>query len=99
MENVFIKALENEKRRIDSMQGEWGLSQVSRLNKLLEEKGVYISNSVWDLLIMNVQDLYCKDGKISVVWRLNQKSKKVIKLVQENYQLIVENYNYIMFNV
>ena len=99
MENVFIQALENEKKRIDNMQGNWGLSQVSRLNHILEGKEVYISDNLWDLLIFNVQDLYCNDGKISIVWRLNQKSKKVIKLIQENYQLIVDNYKYIMFGV
>lgn len=96
MENVFIKALENEKKKVNSMQGNWGLSQVNRLSNILEEKGIYISESLWDLLIFNVQELYCNDGKISVVWRLNQQSKKVIKLIQKNYELIIDNYNYIM---
>lgn len=96
MGNVFIKSLENEKKKVNSMQGNWGLSQVNRLSNILEEKEICISESLWDLLIFNVQDLYCNDGKISVVWRLNQQSKKVIKLIQKNYELIIDNYNYIM---
>jgi len=95
MENVFIQALENNKKRIESMQGNWGLTQVNKLNKLLEEKEIYISDNLWDLLIFNVKDLYCNDGKISIEWRGNQ-SKKVIKLIKENYQLIVNNYDSIM---
>lgn len=99
MENVFIKALENNKKKVESMQGNWGLSQVNRLNNLLEEKEIYISESLWNLLIFNVQDLFCNEGKISIVWRLNQQSKKVIKLIQANYKLIVENYSYIMTGI
>lgn len=95
MENIFIQALENERKRIDAMQGNWGLSQVGRLNKLLEEKDIYISESLWDLLIFNVKNLYYNDGKISIEWRGNQ-SKKVIKLIKENYQLIANNYDSIM---
>ena len=99
MENVFIKALENNKKKVESMQGNWGLSQVNRLNNLLEEKEIYINESLWNLLIFNVQDLFCNEGKISIVWRLNQQSKKVIKLIQANYKLIVENYSYIMTGI
>ena len=95
MENIFIQALENERKNIKAQQGNWGLGAVSRLNKLLEEKDIYISESLWDLLIFNVKNLYCNDGKISIEWRGNQ-SKKVIKLIRENYQLIVNNYNVIM---
>ena len=95
MENIFITALENEKRKIDSMQGNWGLTQVSKLNNLLEEKDIYISNNLWDLLLFNIKNLYCNNDKISIEWRKNQ-SKKVVKLIRENYKLIVNNYNNIM---
>jgi len=95
MENVFIQALENERKRVNAMQGNWGLTQVRKLNELLEEKEVYISSNLWDLLLFNIKSLYCNDGKISIEWRDNQ-SKKVIKLIKENYQLIVNNYEKIL---
>jgi len=95
MENVFIQALENERKRVNAMQGNWGLTQVRKLNELLEEKEVYISSNLWDLLLFNIKSLYCNDGKISIEWRDNQ-SKKVIKLIKENYQLIVNSYEKIL---
>lgn len=98
MENLVIRYMERQQKKIEDNQGSWGLSQVSRLNKKLEEKEVYISNHLWDLLIFNVKELYCNEGKLSIVWA-DKESKKVLKLIRENYKYIVENYNYIAYNI
>lgn len=44
MENIFIKALESERKRIESMNGNWGTGTRNRLVAVLEENDIYIYN-------------------------------------------------------
>lgn len=94
--NVIVEALKAEEKRIKSMNGNWSMGKRNKLYTLLEDNGVSITNSVFDLLLFNIQDLILEDGKLYIRWRLGQQSKKVIKLIRENHQLIVDNYIWIM---
>ena len=55
--NYIVNILESQNKRIEAMQGNWGLSQVTKLSNILEDKGIYITDSVWNLLLYNVQNL------------------------------------------
>ncbi|MGV2640081.1 hypothetical protein GNF86_01315 [Clostridium perfringens] len=101
MENIFITGLENERKRIRANQGNWGAGTRNRLVDLLEENNVYVTDSEFDLLLFNIKDLYLTNNELSLVWRKNANgkeavSKKVLKILRNNLELIKRNYNYIM---
>lgn len=101
MENMFITALENERKRVEAMQGNWGMSERNRLVKVLEENDIHVTDYEFDLLLANIKDLYLNDGNLSLVWRKNANgidavSKKVLKILRSNLEIIKSNYNNIM---
>lgn len=100
MEDMFIRALENERKRIEKNQGNWGMSERNKLVEVLEKNEIYVTESEWDLLLFNIKDLYLENNKLSLVWQKNTKgkelvSKKVLKILRNNLELIKNNYNHI----
>lgn len=91
----IVGILKSQEERIKAQQGNWGTGNRDRLVNILEENGIHITDNVWDLLLFNIQDLVLNDGKLGIAWRGNE-SKKVIKVIKENYGLIVDNYKVIM---
>ena len=96
--NDIIKILENQIIERDR-QAElkiFGLSQLSRLNKLVEKENYYITSSLWDLLLFNVNDLYINENGTICYKSLSKPSKRIIKFFLQFNDIIVDNINYIM---
>ncbi|MGJ0846595.1 hypothetical protein ACR77J_07895 [Tissierella praeacuta] len=93
-----IKILENQQKQRDA-EAElkiFSLSQLSRLNKLIEQNNGYITNHLWDLLLFNVNDLYIKDGKVGYKTFSKTPSKKIMNLLKQYNDIIIDNFSYIM---
>lgn len=97
MENLVLKILEKkeEKRRSISVQP-WGMSQRTKLVDLLEDNGAYISESVWDLLLFNINELVLTENGNITYKSYYKASKKLIKLFTDYRDLIKENFDYIV---
>lgn len=94
----IVGILERQKEQVmaDARLKVFGLSQLRRLNEVIEDVGGYITTNVWDLLLFNVNDLYIKDGKIGYTTFNKVPSKKIIKLLNQYNCIIIQKLDYIM---
>ena len=97
----IIKILENQQKARDQQaeQKKFSLSQLSRLNKLVESENGYISSALWDLLLFNVNDLYINENRNVCYKSFHKASKRVLKFLNQYNKLIINNFNYIMTGI
>lgn len=95
--NIIIKILEQQEieRKRDAEQKIFSLSQLSRLNKLVESVDGSISSSLWDLLYFNVNNLYINNNQVCYK-SFYKPSKRIVKFLNQYNDLIIQNFNYIM---
>lgn len=96
MDNTIVKIFENEyNKRQEEYKNpkEWGLKNVSKLTKILEENGATITNNVWDLLIFNVNGLRINENKKVCYLSFYKPSKKLITLFSRYNDLIIEHFD------
>lgn len=94
----IAKILENQ-NKIRDQQAElkiFGLSQLTRLNRLIEVENGYITSTLWDLLLFNVNDLYINDNRNVCYKSFYKASKRIINFLQQYNNLIINNFDYIM---
>ena len=94
-DNLVAKIIENQEqqRKEQSKKSEWGLSNVRVLNDILEQNDINITNSVWDLLVFNVNGLRINEyGKVCYL-SFYKPSKKLLTLFARYNNLIVENFD------
>lgn len=97
MENLVLKILEKEEeKRNNTPVQPWGMSQRTKLVNLLENNGAYISESVWDLLLFNVNELILTENGNIDYKSYYKASKKLIKLFTDYKDIIKENFDYII---
>lgn len=94
----IVKILNNSREKINKQNEskKFNLSQLSKLNRLIEAEGGYISSSLWDLLLFNVDDLFLNEDEKICYTSLYKPSKKVNKFFLEYNNLIKNNLSYIM---
>jgi len=94
----LVTILNNNREKINKQNEskKFNLSQLSRLNKLVEAEGGYISSCLWDLLLFNVNDLFLNEDEKICYTSLYRPSKKVNKFLLEYNNLIKNNLSYIM---
>ena len=97
-ENIVITIIENEEKQrnaIAEQRKEWGMSQRSRLVKVLEKDGATITDHMWDLLLFNINGLRIVDGKITYV-SFFKESKRILSLFSTHRKAIIDNFDYIV---
>ena len=103
IERVVVKSLDiikvlEAQTKIRDEQAEsknFSLSQLSKLNKLIEGEGKYISTCLWDLMYFKINGLYINNNKVCYK-SYDKASKKILKFLNENNDLIIKNFNYII---
>lgn len=96
-DNIIIDILKKqEQERKNQPVVEWGISQRNRLVKILEQNGVTITDHMWDLLLFNINGLRINaEGKVCYL-SYYPESKKIMKLLRQNNELIKNNFNFIV---
>lgn len=94
MESLIITIIDNERKRVmkESKQREWGLTQMHRLLKLVNDE---MSSAMWDLLLFKINTLYVKNGKVCYS-SFDKPSKKVIAFLEKHNDTIIKNWDELM---
>ncbi|MDD4624539.1 MAG: hypothetical protein PHX40_04130 [Bacilli bacterium] len=94
--NIIIDIInKQEQERKSQPIVEWGIFQRNKLVSVLEQNGVIISDSLYDMLLFNVNGLRINnDGKLCYL-SFYPESKKIMKLLRQNNELIKSNFNFI----
>lgn len=94
--NIIIDIInKQEQERKSQPIVEWGISQRNKLVSVLGQNGVIISDSLYDMLLFNVNGLRINnDGKLCYL-SFYPESKKIMKLLRQNNELIKSNFNFI----
>ena len=97
MDNVIVKILEQKEQQLkeEAKQRSFGLSQLRKLNNIIEQNGGEISNYLWELLLFNINELRLIDGKVCYT-SFYKPSKRVLSLFARYNKVIVENFDYIV---
>lgn len=90
--NVIVEAIKRQEEKARNIKSNWSMGARNRLVNILESNNVYISDNTWDLLLFSIKNLIVNDGKLFIEWNQSYPSKKVVKIMKENYNLVVENY-------
>ena len=95
--NIFITALENREKKLneESKLKKFDLCQLGRLSEIAEKNDKFISSALWDLMFFNINDLIVKDNKVCYT-SFYKPSKRIMKFLSENNELIIKNFDYIM---
>jgi hypothetical protein len=64
---INILEANNRQRDLEATQKKFSLSQLSRLNKIIENNDGFISSALWDLLLFKVCDLFINDNEMSIL--------------------------------
>ena len=94
--NILIDIIEKqEQERKNQPMVEWGIRQRNNLVKILEQNGINITDNLYDMLLFNINGLRINnDGKVCYL-SYYPESKKIMKLLMQNNQLIKDNFKYI----
>ena len=95
--NVIIEILkrEEQKRKLEAENQEWGIMQRNRLVEVLEKAGAIITDHLWDLLLFKINGLRINsDGKVCYL-SYYKESKKIMELLRRYNNIIVQNFDYI----
>lgn len=93
--NIVIDILQKqeEQRREQAKQSEWGLSNVRTLTRILEENGANITSHMWDLLLFNINGLRINEsGKVCYI-SFYKPSKRILELLARYNNIIVKHFN------
>ena len=96
-DNIIVDIFKKqEQERKNQPITEWGVLQRSKLVKILETNGVTITDHMWDLLLFNINGLRINaEGKVCYL-SYYPESKKIMKLLRQNNELIKNNFNFIV---
>lgn len=95
--NVIIEILkrEEQKRKLEAENQEWGTMQRNRLVEVLEKAGATMTDHLWDLLLFKINGLRINsDGKVCYL-SYYKESKKIMELLRRYNNIIVQNFDYI----
>ena len=99
MENIVAKILENKEKERAKNVVEWSMLNRNRLVKTLEEAGATITNSVYDLLLFNINGLRIGQSGHVCYLSFYPESKKIMTLFLRYEKAIKENFKYITSQV
>ena len=89
--NDIIDVIDYNKNK-DLYCSDFSIKERDNLFNLLYNNDIYMSNTVYDLLLKHISKLYVdKEDHLQVVFYSNKPSKKVISLLKENIKLIKNN--------
>lgn len=95
-DNILIDIInKQEQERKNIPQVEWGIKQRNNLVKILEQNDVSITDNLYDMLLFNINGLRINNNGQICYLSYYLESKKIMKLLRQNNQLIKDNFKYI----
>ena len=95
--NIIIDIIEKqEQERKNIPQVEWGIRQRNNLVKILEQNGINITDNLYDMLLFNINGLRINNNGQICYLSYYPESKKIMKLLRQNNQLIKDNFKFIV---
>ena len=94
-DNIIIDILKNqeEQRKEQAKQSEWGLSNVRRMTNILELNGANITSHIWDLLLFNINGLRINEAGRVCYLSFYKPSKRILDLLARYNKVIVEHFD------
>lgn len=93
--NIVIDILQKqeEQRKLQAKQSEWGLSNVRTMTNILESNGANITSHMWDLLLFNINGLRINEaGRVCYI-SFYKPSKRILNLLARYNKVIVEHFD------